>query len=1300
MNSKFSYCFKQLVFTNTLLVLSLGSSNSQVVAQIVPDTTLPTNSRVTQTGNTFTIDRGTTRGSNLFHSFSEFSVPTGTQAFFNTTNDIVNIISRVTGSNLSNIDGTLSANGTANLFLINPNGIIFGPNAALNLGGSFIGSTANGIQFTNGTIYSATTPNSPPLLTINVPIGLQYGAAPQSVQVQGSTLQVNSGETLTLVGGDVNLNGGQLLAPAGQINIGSISGLGTIPLDANFGLGEISPGVPQGNITLNNSSLIQVTGASEGIEITSNNLTLNTGSQIQTLTTSPAAAGDIQINTTGNINISGFSSDGLFSSILSLSMGNNGGRGGDINLNQVGTARGNLTLSDKGLIASVTESSNNGGDINLNLNNLGLFNGGQIVSLTSGAGNSGVITVNVTDTVLISGENFAFEPSPFTDLNVFSLNELPFSTQANPNIEASTTIPHVSVERTPTQILSGSRVFSTVENGAFDFYSFSITQANSQAIFDIDFGAVGEFLDFVPGSVSAELFLFDFNTGTLLASNQGSFDPTLGAGGSTSNFDSYIATTLTQPGTYVIAVGEFDSNASGSSTFEPLIGNRIDQGDTYTLQVSLENQGRLPTPNPPNNLNPNFGASSGIFSISEAAGAGGHLTLNAGQVSLQNSGEISSVTLGSGRGADLNLTTSELLSNNALISSITRGSREAGNITITADRVKLENQGRIDASTFGGGNGGQINLTARDTVVIDSLDGEKVATGIFSEVETMAVANGGGININTPRLTVNSGKISGTVRGVGNAGNLNVTASESVVFNDSDIDFEIDTTGRGIGGNVNITAPLVSVLNGSEIEAEVDGRGEGGDVNITASQQVLIDDSELQVEIDIGGAGTGGDINIVAPVVSLTNGTVLTAQADEQTVGNGGRINIRGFEQVLIDQSQIETKIATGAVGTGGAIDIFTQQLTLSNGASLSASTEGVGDAGTINLVGTSFISVDDSSISSAVETGAIGNGGTLNLVTPQLLLSNNALISAATEVGSTGNGGNIFVDSTKVILRDGAGIGVNSEGSGVGGSIELSGEQLILDNNAFITAATASNQGGEITLNLEQLLLLRHGSNITATAGTAGAGGDGGNITINVPFIVAVSGEDSDITANAFEGNGGNIQISAKGIFGIQFRDQLTPLSDITASSKFGVSGTVTITNPEVDPASGLVELPVEVVDSSNQVITRCAAAEGNSFTIIGRGGIPEEPTATIRGQTVWQDLQDFSAEGEQPQQISQPSSPPVAVNPPSQILEATGWIVDGEGNVELVAHLPDGTLIRSGARHPECINKYITDSLHQAEN
>ncbi|MDY6897043.1 MAG: filamentous hemagglutinin N-terminal domain-containing protein, partial [Cyanobacteriota bacterium] len=173
-----------------------------VNSQVTSDNT--TNTTVNTDNNNFNILNGIQKGNNLFHSFQEFSIPEGGSATFNNSTDVVNIINRVTGGNISNIDGLIKANGSANLFLINPSGIIFGENSRLDIGGSFLGSTASSILFEDGFNYSAIDSQQEPLLTVSVPLGLQMGRNPGEIQVKGTGSNLNNTNIFLPLTGNTN----------------------------------------------------------------------------------------------------------------------------------------------------------------------------------------------------------------------------------------------------------------------------------------------------------------------------------------------------------------------------------------------------------------------------------------------------------------------------------------------------------------------------------------------------------------------------------------------------------------------------------------------------------------------------------------------------------------------------------------------------------------------------------------------------------------------------------------------------------------------------------------------------------------------------------------------------------------------------------------------------------------------------------------------------------------------------------------------------------------------------------------
>jgi filamentous hemagglutinin family protein len=323
---------------------------NSAVAQVTPDGTLGAESSIVIPNveingvNSDRIDGGATRGSNLFHSFEEFNIDSDRGAYFSNPSGIENIITRVTGGSASNINGTLGVLGSANLFLINPNGIVFGPNARLDVGGSFLASTASSFNFADGTHFSATAPQTTPLLTVSVPLGLQFGFLPgnienRSVATNSSNttvgLSVAPGRTLALVGGNVQSSGGLLQAPNGQIQLGGVAEPTTVGLEvnnSNFSV-KLPKEIPKADVSLNNSAVIDVRDRGAGsVEVTARNIEILGGSRINAgiregLTAVGSQVGDITLNATDAVRIN------QLSRIINSVAPNATGNAGNININ-------------------------------------------------------------------------------------------------------------------------------------------------------------------------------------------------------------------------------------------------------------------------------------------------------------------------------------------------------------------------------------------------------------------------------------------------------------------------------------------------------------------------------------------------------------------------------------------------------------------------------------------------------------------------------------------------------------------------------------------------------------------------------------------------------------------------------------------------------------------------------------------------------------------------------------------------------------------------------------------------------
>ncbi|AVH69890.1 filamentous hemagglutinin family outer membrane protein [Nostoc sp. 'Lobaria pulmonaria (5183) cyanobiont'] len=586
---------------------------------------------------------------------------------------------------------------------------------------------------------------------------------------------------------------------------------------------------------------------------------------------------------------------------------------------------------------------------------------------------------------------------------------------------------------------------------------------------------------------------------------------------------------------------------------------------------------------------------------------------------------------------------------------------------------------------------------------------------------------GGDLHLNGANLVAEKGRVElGSLSGAGLVKLIPTVQGYTLGYEDVQSFGDIQLAQRSLldisgvnAGSVQIQGRQIQFTDGSLVLAQNFGNLPGGDIRLQATESIdLIGrtaDSTIRsgVRSDALGIGASGNISVITPRLTINRGaglnsTTLGAATSGNIYINATAIELSGF---LPTNPADVTTINTTTLGTGNAGDVFVNgnSLLISSGASLSSATFSSGSSGKVMIRNTNTTVIGESpsaiysNISSTtfatgsaktltldtaklqiLDGGAVattsffaGNGGDLSInATESIVISGqgratNSSINASTirpdpslqkRFGLpdilTANAGTVSITTPNLTLTDGGTVSVTSQGTGNGGNLNITSDRIQLQNQGLIQAQTESGNGGNISLRVGKLLLMRDRSNITATAG---GNGNGGNININAPIIAGL--ENSNIIANALRGRGGNIQIATQGLFGLKFRPQLTPENDITASSQFGVSGTVQVNTIGVEPNSGLVELPANVTDPSQQIATGCSGTQGSRFVATGRGGVPQNPNQQVTSDRTWSDIRDLRAYRKTGNVTAQtPTSPEV-------ILEATSWHRNANGQVELIA-------------------------------
>jgi len=738
-------------------------------AQIIPDSTLGSESSVVTPNRDINgsqserIDGGAIRGANLFHSFQEFNVGEGRGAYFTNQAGIENIFSRVTGSNPSNIFGKLGVLGNGNLFLINPNGIIFGANANLDVKGSFVGTTANAVRLGETGLFSASEPATSNLLTVK-PSALFFNAlssqgivnrSTATSTVQGSPtkgLQVPNGQSLLLVGGNVSLDGGTLLAPGGRVELGGVAGMGTVGLnfDGNTLSLNFPDGVERADVSLANGAKVDVTAGSGGsIAVNAGNINVLSGSSVAAgigagLGTVGAKAGDITLNATNATTITqssrinnNFAEDAI------------AGEAGDINIQT-----GSLLIS-----------------------NFSKVDAGQDRTSAIDRGDSGNITVRA------KGDIFIDTNGSRSDI---ALSTLAFSGKGNAgylSVQAGGNISILDSDIVTSSFGGSGGDILLQANGSISISNNSFIASN---IFFSEQGKAGNVSLLADGPISiANISIITTSVGSSEAFTEGNGGNIYVQGRSLS----------------VTGGGRLSSKTSG-------------RGDAGRIQVNtadfVEVSGRYPTIRSGKQRSPirlNGEGYSAFLTTSEdtATGSGGEITVTTDTLRVLDGGTLTARSKNQSRGGNINVNAKVLeVSGGGQLITTGFSSGDAGDINLNVtDRITISGS---NLSFFDIYNQ-IIKLVNNDEQEAERLIGGPIgpigsSSGIFANTATGG--EGGNITIQGGNILLrNNGIISTEASSNGNGGNITINADTLIGIENGDI---VANANEGKGGSIKINA--------------------------------------------------------------------------------------------------------------------------------------------------------------------------------------------------------------------------------------------------------------------------------------------------------------------------------------------------------------------------------------------------------------------------------------------------------------------------------------------------------------
>ena len=941
-----------LILCTNILGLE-GISHAQATLPITPSgLNTHVNGPVVVGGKTqFNITGGTrpNGGLNLFHSFGEFGVPTNNIANFlnETALPTNNILGRVTSGNISNIFGTIQTTGfgNANLFLMNPAGFLFGPNATVNVGGMVAFTSADYLKLTDNARFNATPNAAADALLTALPVASFgfLGSNPGAITVQGSQFTVTERSGISLVGGNITIQSGmledatvqpaRLTAPGGQINLGSATSAGEI-LSSNLQLGANVNGesfTSLGSITISQDAHIDTAGATGGtIAIRGGQLTIRDGATIASAASSTpsAQAGSFTLNGTGvqvagsNVVINGTDISVTGSKVTAVKLD---GSGGTITVT-AGNADhpGNVTVAQNGLLDA---SGTSGGNINIRGKQLVIDNATIAADTGNVDGAPIAIDINITDAVSLS----------HADLPVLAARTSGTGNAGDILVSSG------SLDATFSSSMEIESLIDSHTMGSGDAGNVTIT--TGPLTMNGDPFAPGYFIDSGTGgegnggNVSITAGDAHFNSGGI---NTG--DTTFFGVGSGGNLTIRAESLLLERVPF--ATDSFNARA-GTLTFE-ISGLLHITVNSFVSNISLLGE------NPITLKADHLIAEQGSRILSGTAlNDGGDANISARIVEFREGSSISTQTFGDGDAGSIHLTATESVHllddpNGTSASGLYTTSigtpefgsfGKAGNITVKTPRLEITNGARINSTTLTAGRGGDVTITESDNV---SITGERTfdvpeemfglggtrASGIYTRTAGSDLCAGtcgdaGHVNIITESLTLQNGGLidSGTTNN-GQGGKVNVLTSNQLSLSGTMTDGTpggifsrtVGTTpDAGAGGNIALTAgQSVTISDGASVSSSSKGPGNTGNIQINAGQSFVATNSNSAVTTDAD-AASGGTIKISTTpsgTVQLINSTISASVLDG--TGGGGSVNIDP-QFVILQNSKILANADAGA---------------------------------------------------------------------------------------------------------------------------------------------------------------------------------------------------------------------------------------------------------------------------------------------------------------------------------------------------------------------------------------------------